>query len=75
VSDWQPIETAPKDGTVFLASGTIYGDYGYTQDEEATFKCQWSGGRWSMAQPTGRYFVGFDVDTWMPIPKPRSKRE
>jgi hypothetical protein len=62
--DWQPIETAPKDGSFVLAynAGSMFQD----MVEETMWIVQFSGGRWRIAldgqsaQPTH----------WMPLPAP-----
>jgi len=57
MSDWQPIETAPKDGTEI-----IVGESG-TADVEL---CRWYDGEW-----VDRTYDPFaDVTHWMPLPKP-----
>ena len=57
--DWQPIETAPKDGTwVLLSDGqTIwYGQYGWDEEGDAVFFADGPGIR--------------DCTHWMPLPEP-----
>lgn len=85
MSDWKPIETAPKDGTRIL----IYEQGGAGSDDEV-FACVW-GRFWPQTQPTPgtgwreNYsegwveFGGMDVRQtcdkpthWMPLPKPPS---
>lgn len=63
--DWQPIETAPKDGTEFLA---FYppGDY---EDEDGTFDISW----WDNTSTRERGFLmigGVEPSHWMPLPPP-----
>lgn len=60
MSEWRPIETAPKDGTpvIICTSGG------------KVFRARWFGGAvWSV----DGYSVGFetsDVTHWMPLPQP-----
>lgn len=76
---WQPIETAPKDGSLFLCwvSAVSYGetDEGqqYQQDVSQVDFCQWHGfeeapnGGW-FEPCCGRISDSQDVTHWMPIP-------
>ncbi len=59
--DWQPIETAPKDGAEFLA----WGEYG---DSALVFElCRWSPEYdWPVADD-GYHFIAYH---WMPLPEP-----
>jgi len=76
MSEWQPIETAPKDGAEIIAYGTRRGAYGYTDDVKT-----WTGVRWGMVcdfshmawretKPRPQYCNGFVPTHWMPLPKP-----
>jgi hypothetical protein len=72
---WQPIETAPKDGTLICAYGIAHGDYGYTEAESTEFKIRWRKnmagcGMWEIDDITPRYFNGFTPKHWMPLPDP-----
>jgi len=63
IEGWQPIETAPKDGTEILGS-----------DGVARTSIQWDGeflDRWELAWP-GAYAedVSFYPTHWMPLPDP-----
>ena len=69
MSEWQPIETAPKDEFVLLA-----GPSGYT-----TIKTIFTTGRMCSDYHTGRWIdhanddltdFGFRPTHWMPLPKP-----
>lgn len=67
--EWQPIETAPKDGTEIIAFGFSRGDYGY--DDEYTWTgVRWGRQGWATTKPTGRYFIGFAPTHWTPLPEP-----
>lgn len=67
MSEWQPISTAPKDGTwVLLRGGT---DYGGEQIGPAVVAF-WSGQEWAYAYWDGEWRSCYDNPTeWMPIPK------
>jgi len=75
-SEWQPIETAPKDGTWIIVFGGITGD----DEEDRSFAvAQWSnllnGGttdpRWMFAWYDGGYYGQYyDPTHWMPLPPP-----
>jgi len=81
MSTWQPISTAPKDGTLFLCwvKAVRYLDTGEgwqdQQDVSQVDFCQW---RTVADAPDGGYFDPFcgqiadaqHVTHWMPIPPP-----
>lgn len=82
MSEWQPIETAPKDGTLFLCwvSAVRHGETDdgqqYQQDASQIDFCAWRNGPPDM--PEHGYFdpccgqVGDaqGVTHWMPLPEP-----
>jgi hypothetical protein len=55
---WQPIETAPKDGTSIL---------GYYLNEMAVIRWQKGWNEWHYAQPRGSNWW---PTHWMPLPPP-----
>ena len=75
VEGWQPIETAPKDGTVFMVTGS---DYDWpeivrweTYDEAVAFHAG-APGYWSYAEPLLNDVTDNPGDEewthWMPLP-------
>lgn len=73
--NWQPIETAPKDGTRILAfsiTPTLDEDTGKTANVSAISVAYWFIGAW-MEYPAAPRFVHERIFThWMPIPEPPS---
>lgn len=63
MSEWQPIETAPKDG-VFLI---LYDTY----QELPVIAC-WGGDRWR--ENYHKKIDESDISHWMPLPKPPNIR-
>jgi hypothetical protein len=68
---WQPIETAPRDGTwVLLTGGECFGE----DDGERTVVAQWDeygGGTWHFAWYDDGYYGAYYGPThWMPLPAP-----
>lgn len=66
---WQPIETAPKDGTAFL--GWLPDRQGFVarQDIGICSWSEWGGGIWSLG---GHTSVTSQPTHWMPLPEPPS---
>jgi hypothetical protein len=78
---WQDIETAPKDGTWFLA----YGERDEGDDLPPIGPCRWranSFDRWEQVSPTRKELVThfesdwdwdsglYNLSHWMPLPEP-----
>jgi hypothetical protein len=64
---WQPIETAPKDGTIILAVKAGKGHGGYTiifWDDDF----EWSG----YTAEEEKRLVKFQPTHWMPLPEPHA---
>ncbi len=62
--EWQPIETAPEDGTEVLASGFLYDDPANGRWIEAC-KFWWSG--WVLSSNDSKVY---NPTHWMPLPEP-----
>jgi len=66
---WQPIETAPKDGTEILVYGIATGELGGVHEEPEVWKVSWFFKDWSLCGGEG-YSVWVDSPThWMPLPE------
>lgn len=63
MSEWQPIETAPKDES---------GPSIWLGDTGGMLPCYWRHGEWfhTYADTPIRFIEGFTPTHWMPIPKP-----
>ena len=66
--NWQPIETAPKDGTFIIAASPS----GYTTTAMRAEICGWSKRKQTWINHAGdRFTDGGDLPThWMPLPEP-----
>lgn len=64
IESWQPIETAPKDGTWVLS--TTAGIHPFTHQPFVPDTVQWNGGRWN----NGLSQHGYEPTHWMPLPSP-----
>ncbi len=72
--EWQPIKTAPTDGTEFIGYGKRHGTYGYTDDEWTWTGCRWSNGAWCTTKAEPRYSHGFTFSHWYPLPAEEPQR-
>lgn len=68
---WQPIETAPKDGTAFIATGLNYG-----KDSGPRHYCMalWEQGEWREASEWNGHSSLAYLTHWQPLPSPPAKR-
>lgn len=66
--DWQPIETAPKDGTIILGCG--FGSKGYFVDD-----VRWIDGAFWAFDPyaDSHSLLSTQLTHWMPLPPPPSE--
>ncbi len=76
--NWQPIETAPKDGkTVLIAGGTVYYDTDYSSKVRHKFSgvttANWDsfhGAFWSGYEGTHDDKIWHEPKYWMPLLEP-----
>jgi hypothetical protein len=54
---WQPIETAPKDGTIILVADDVHGSVGLAE---------WDMGRWYIPETDSNLWVS--PTHWQPLP-------
>ena len=66
MSDWQPIETAPKDGTAVLG-------YDPSDGYLCIYVVRWREGEWREA--AGEEYGRWRPTHWMPLPSPPRKRK
>lgn len=71
MSEWQPIETAPKDGTVILLSDSIETTCGYWGAPVSVFKRP---DQWLSYWPMKKSAIGSLPTHWMPLPCPPADR-
>lgn len=62
--EWQPIETAPKNGTVILVCGGNAGFYYPT-----TLAALWDNGEW-LPDQWEQVDESLEPEYWMPLPEP-----
>jgi hypothetical protein len=72
MNEWQPIETAPKDGTAILAYGLCLADVGSSfGPKTAVVIHDPNGGDYSWRlDGGGPYPTGMKATHWMPLPIP-----
>jgi len=73
MSDWQPIETAPTDGTIILRPHVVWGAMAVRharpdQDESFLKGYKWMTSYYSELWPEDAF-----LPFWMPLPNPPSK--
>lgn len=76
MSEWQPIETAPRDGTVLLGFGEAAGEINGPFCKNEVAPICWSGGRsdypgyeWTLTCGDA-YACWMRPTHWMPLPTP-----
>jgi len=71
MTKWQPIETAPKDGTAILA-WPINGNGFYSKDEEdrISYVVRWYARNAVWLEASGEEYMQCYPTHWMPLPAP-----
>lgn len=72
MSEWQPIETAPKDGTAVRVTHEIAP--GYECDGRYS-DGKWNCSNWFIFEFQGRPYITSIPSHWMPLPSPPSETE
>ena len=69
MTEWQPIETAPKDGSAILSwpTGSMF------KDDTFSYVVRWCGWRECWIEAAGEEYQGFEPTHWMPLPPPPKK--
>lgn len=68
MNEWLPIESAPRDGTAFLAYCPGKSGYFARQDVQVLNWTGWGGGAWETLSG-GKYGL-HEPTHWMPLPTP-----
>jgi hypothetical protein len=70
---WQPIDTAPKDGTCVLLYGIWSGEVHGSVDEYSILQASFSLNDWLVEG--GEYYCAYVINPthWMPLPAPPKK--
>ena len=75
MSEWQPIETAPKDGTWVLACGGILDVYP-AEDVPPMVAVRWQQNWWLVSAVDAGQLLSYERPThWMPLPAPPSQEQ
>ena len=78
MSEWRPIETAPKDGTWFLATNKAWSIGSIGSPPSCWMLCRWDGTEWEAGPErittlNGKWIE--DPTHWMPLPEPPAEKE
>jgi hypothetical protein len=73
MTDWQPIETAPKDGTAILIWPAQSALTGSTECMIISYVVRWHDWKESWIEASGEEYDTFYPTHWMPLPPPPKK--
>jgi hypothetical protein len=74
MSEWLPIETAPKDGSAVLGYFPGYDGVSFARrDVIAMYWSGWGGGIWDCA--SSGHHIHQSPTHWMPLPSPPDSKE
>ena len=73
--DWQPIETAPRDGTRVRLGHALSAEFDKPAHSFGSTYGAWDGKRWTLSSffivPGGRFgMMSSEPTHWMPLPPP-----
>lgn len=69
MTDWRPIETAPKDGRSIVVFNPSRGGCVADQRYLVVHWVGWGGGIWEASTGMGKY-DDYELSHWMPLPPP-----
>ena len=74
MTEWQPMETAPKDGTAILAWPICGGGF-YSPEGEAqiAYVMRWEERKSIWVEASGEEYMQCSPTHWMPLPPPPKK--
>ena len=72
MTEWQPIDTAPKDGTVILI-WPAKSAFASSDDELISYVVRWSYLEQGWIEASGEEYAAFYPSHWCPLPAPPKK--
>jgi hypothetical protein len=82
MNEWQPIESAPLDGSTVLVYGEWCGEINGRTGRFGTFPARWDDGSsdycgdgWLQVDGTDAYAAWVKATHWMPLPEPPAQQE
>ena len=70
MTEWQPIDTAPKDGTAILIWPA---KSSFTGDDTISYVVRWNDWKQGWIEASGEEYDTFYPTHWMPLPAPPKK--
>jgi hypothetical protein len=69
MTEWRPIETAPKDGTAILIWPTKR-EFNQRNDNLISYVVRWNDREQGWIEAEGEEYDSFSPTHWMPLPEP-----